>query len=243
MSVYLAVVADTGMTLFATLERLSDGFFWNNTAGAWQNAPAAADRKITLTAGSGANVGSYTATKNGLGDAGVVRVRIHNDNDAADKVIAGEQIVVWNSEEVDGTEIVTLQTSVDAIQATASILTTGRVLSAGPLAPNNDLTIVVGDDYNASDGRSLTWTGATANVWPDLTGATITLNIGDGILSVTGSVVTPTGTQQVRAQPTAAQTGTLTAGTFAYDVKATLSSGRVATLVRGKCTVVDTEAS
>ena len=49
-----------------------------------------------------------------------------------------------------------------------------------------------------------------------------------------GSVVTPTGAgKQVRVQPTAADTRAIGVGTYDFDVQATLSSGRVVTLLTG----------
>ena len=52
-----------------------------------------------------------------------------------------------------------------------------------------------------------------------------------------GSVVTPTGAgKQVRVQPTAADTRAIGVGTYDFDVQATLSSGRIVTLLRGAWT-------
>jgi len=63
---------------------------------------------------------------------------------------------------------------------------------------------------------------------------------GDVGLSVAGSVVVGgSGSQTVRAELTAAQTGALSVGdgVYYYDVQATLASGRIVTLVRGLVTV------
>src|SRR5262245_18034494 len=89
-----------GGTYFATLKRQSDGFIWNQTAAAWQSAPAAVDQKITLTEGTGTYVGSYTASVSGLGDALSIAVYIHDDVLATDAVIAGSASYIVGGNEV-----------------------------------------------------------------------------------------------------------------------------------------------
>ena len=46
----------TGRTLTATIEQISDGFYWNPTANAFQSAPTYANKKIALTEGVKGNV-------------------------------------------------------------------------------------------------------------------------------------------------------------------------------------------
>lgn len=105
------------------------------------------------------------------------------------------------------------------------------------------ITLTAGDDYYAADGRALTWTGATADQWPNLTGATLRMYVGDGRLSVTGSVTTPTGIQVLQVEVSHTQTALLTKASYPYDVKAALTDGHVVTLARGTVNVVDSEAS
>lgn len=119
----------------------------------------------------------------------------------------------------------------------------GLITTVNPVAQGGVVTIVRGDDYDAADGRALDWTDASA-AWPTLTGATIAFEIGDGLLIVAGSVVTPTGpSKKVRAEPTALETATLEATIYDYDVRATLSSGNIVTLVRGQVKVIDDEGA
>lgn len=109
------------------------------------------------------------------------------------------------------------------------------ITTRAPVASGGAVSIVQGDDYATADGRALEWVNA-AGSWPDLTGATIKFSVGS--LTVTGSVVTPSGAnQKVRVELTAVQTGALALGTFRYDVEATLSTGRKVTLVIDACTV------
>lgn len=129
---------------------------------------------------------------------------------------------------------------------------TGRITTTSIVAQNGDVEVVQGDDYFASDGRGIDWTGASTGVWPDLTNADVTMNINDGQVIIpawvgTGtthgfcSVVTPTGVQKVRAEPTSAQLAGLKAGTYDFGVVAVLASGGRATLVSGEIRVVDSE--
>ncbi len=114
------------------------------------------------------------------------------------------------------------------------ILTTSLVQPGGSIGP-----IVIGDDYNAADGRGITWTDA-ANVWPTLTGATVTfyayLNTTDlpsaPAFSKAVSVIVGTGSnKQVQMQLAATDTNLLQPGTYRIKVVAVLSSGRTDTLV------------
>jgi len=96
--------ATTGIALAVTFERLSDGKFWDSDGvTGWVAAPSVfADDKYALTEGAAHQLNSYTAVSTGsMGDAGLVRIRIHNDG-ASDEVIAAAEIYVWNSVEVTG---------------------------------------------------------------------------------------------------------------------------------------------
>jgi len=118
---------------------------------------------------------------------------------------------------------------------------TAQVLTSAPVAQDASINIVQGDDYNAVEGRALDWTD-TGGKWPDLTNATIKLTIGSSPqVQVTGSVITPTGAnKKVRAELTATQTGGLKAGTYTYDVQATMPTNlRIVTLVIGVLVVVE----
>lgn len=100
------------------------------------------------------------------------------------------------------------------------------------------ITIVQGDDYHSDDSREITWTGASADQWPDLTGATLAMTARNKMdtLTVVPTVTTPTGTQSFELELTAAQTD-ITSGRYQYDVQATLASGRVVTLLTGELIV------
>jgi hypothetical protein len=95
----------TGANLAATLQRLSDDFYWNPTAVAFQVAPAYADKKIALAEGAAENLESYTASVASLGNAGRLLVRVH-DEDNANLCIGTAHTGVLNGEEVQDVGIV-----------------------------------------------------------------------------------------------------------------------------------------
>lgn len=141
-----------------------------------------------------------------------------------------------------------LDTEIAAIKAKTDMLgVTGitNVTVTSPVAQDGSIEIIRGDDYSNADGRALVLANANGT-WPDLTGASITFSAtqtGNPILVVSGTVVVPSGAgQSVRVELTAAQT-TIAAGEWMYDVQATLASGRIATLVIGRMSVIDDVAS
>lgn len=116
-------------------------------------------------------------------------------------------------------------------------LDTANITVISPVAQSGNLTLNQGDDYLLADNRSLLFTGASANIWPSLSGATIAFTTdGTNPCTGTGTAIAATGTQQFRIELTAAQTSKLRQGTSAgnFDIVATLSNGHVVTLVSGK---------
>lgn len=140
--------------------------------------------------------------------------------------------------------LTTLDGLVDAIKARTDRLGTAGVTVSSPMSSSGDeVEVYQGDDYSNSDSRALEWTNASGT-WPDLTSATITFAVrapSGSSFTATGSVVTPIGAgQKVRVELTAAQSALLVEYPTPsdYRVRATLASGRKATLVRGDLTVI-----
>lgn len=80
MAVNIYFSGPSGGTFSATLQRQADGYYFNPVAPAWQSAPTYANKKNALTEGSAENRGAYTTTlTTGLGNDGLVTVRIHNE--------------------------------------------------------------------------------------------------------------------------------------------------------------------
>lgn len=116
------------------------------------------------------------------------------------------------------------------------------VTLTSPVSSDQDIELVRGDDYSNSDSRALAFSVDGA---PDITAATLTFAMRDPSgpfgLQKTGTIVSSGGaTQTFRFEFTSSETAAFTVGApaYAYDVQATLASGRKVTLVRGSVTVL-----
>lgn len=85
MSSLIVANSDTGRTLVGTIQQITAGGtlgnIWSVAAGAWQASPSNADRSITLTEGTGANLSTYSGGTGTLtGYSGRVVIRVHDVN-------------------------------------------------------------------------------------------------------------------------------------------------------------------
>ncbi len=120
-------------------------------------------------------------------------------------------------------------------QAIAQLATRRAFFLSSPLLTDGSYEIVRGQDCAAADGRSLDLPNPQGS-WPDLTGAAIYLTAKNDSsrFTVSGSVVTPTGTgQKVRGEPDSAWTQQLAPGRWVLEFEAILpTSSRVLPLGR-----------
>ena len=136
----------------------------------------------------------------------------------------------------------TTGSSVDTAAIAAAVIAgiggTEVTISSVVATDGTTISIVQGDDYNSSESRQITWTGATADQWPSLSGATLSLTASNRLdsLTVVPTVTSPTGTQAFQLELTKDQTN-IGSGRYQYDVQATLASGRVVTLLSGEMIV------
>ena len=139
---------------------------------------------------------------------------------------------------VDATATADVDEAAIAAAVVAGIGGADVTISSPVASDGTTVTIVRGDDYNSADGRSIIWTGATADQWPDLSGATVVLTAinQNDILRKTLTVTQATGTQQFNMQLTNEETE-ITSGRYKYDVQATLASGNVITMLAGELIV------
>ena len=149
-----------------------------------------------------------------------------------------DQLTFTSANSVDATASVSVDTSSIANAVIAGIGGTEVTISSPVATDGTTITIVKGDDYNSSDSRQITWTGATADQWPSLSGATLSLAASNRLdsLTVVPTVTAATGTQAFQLELTKDQTN-IGSGRYQYDVQATLSSGRVVTLLSGELVV------
>jgi len=151
--------------------------------------------------------------------------------------------VTW-SVSVDG-ETVRYEETVQVIttgQNDPAAYLTGVVTVSTPVASDNSVTVYQSDHYDDDESRSLEWSTTSADTWPTLTSASIAFVARHqreaSVISVAGSVVTGTGsTKQVRVELAPTDTSGDSAGTYDYQVIATLSNGHVVTLVSGTMTI------
>jgi len=139
---------------------------------------------------------------------------------------------------VDATATADVDEAAIAAAVVAGIGGADVTISSPVASDGTTVTIVRGDDYNSADGRSIIWTGATADQWPDLSGATVVLTAinQNDILRKTLTVTQATGTQQFNMQLTNEETE-ITSGRYKYDVQATLASGNIITMLVGELIV------
>lgn len=136
MSVEFILDADTGGTFVVTVERISDGYFWNETTSAFASAPAFADKKIALAEGSAENLRSYTGTAGAsLGSPGWCRVRWHDDADANDVTVAVALVYIDSDAEVVSQSVIDAITgapvgTVTGTPSATSIQVTGADISS-----------------------------------------------------------------------------------------------------------------
>lgn len=152
-----------------------------------------------------------------------------------------DQLTFTNPNSVDATATADVDEAAIADAVIAGIGGTDVTISSVIAEDGTTITIVRGDDYSASDSRAITWTGTTDDQWPSLSGATLKFTAKNNMdsLAVTPTVTQPTGTQSFRMELTSTNTEIMS-GRYKYDVQATLSSGRVITLVVGEMIVKQT---
>ena len=226
-------VGSTGQTLYATVERVSDGYWWDATNGQWAENPTEADRHVSLTEGGAGYAGSYTATIDGLGDAGWVRVRVHTGDGGT--VVGAAEAYIVNGEEYPGALMSAIQSVRDSVVGSSTIAT---IVDATTL----DVTIRRGDDYTAdsANGRlNFTLTGydlsAVEEIW--LTIKRSPSDADDEALiqvTYTGGAIEVTDAQGgcIAVELTAAQTASLRPIAYYYDVQVRLD-GRISTPIAG----------
>lgn len=133
-------------------------------------------------------------------------------------------------------EEILIDADIAAIRAHTDLITsTGIINLVAPVTSSGSIELIHGDDYLAADNRALQWASAT---FPTLTGATIQLQVRAATKtspsSFNGTVLNST---TAEVELTAAQTLSLTAGTYTYALKATLTDTHTVTLATGPLVV------
>ena len=100
MAVTFEAFYTSASTVFFTAERISDGFKWNETSGAWEASPAEGDQKMTAAEGTGVRLGHFTFTETLWTTEGLVDVFAHVDMGATDRALGKKRITVTGGIEV-----------------------------------------------------------------------------------------------------------------------------------------------
>lgn len=99
MSIYISYPDVTGLSLAASIERLSDNYEWDNVAKQFASSVAFANKKIVLTEGTSENLGTYTGKNAGdMGDAGDILLRVHDLNDSNVSLATAQAYVIGGIE-------------------------------------------------------------------------------------------------------------------------------------------------
>lgn len=103
MSIYCSATYTAGLgssTVFVTAQQVSDDYYWNPGAVAWQNAPSVANKRNNMAEGASENAGTYTVTIANMGSPGWIRLRFHDDSLTGDVPFAIKNIYVFMGVEV-----------------------------------------------------------------------------------------------------------------------------------------------
>lgn len=125
-----------------------------------------------------------------------------------------------------------------AVEEKATLIGTGVVVYGGPVLSSSQVEIVQGDDYLAVDGRALEWTSSD---WPDITGATVTLDIRQTVQPHATNTYPATvlSATAVEVELTSVQTAALAVGTWSFALDAILTNLSQVTLAEGVLVVLE----
>jgi hypothetical protein len=168
---------------------------------------------------------------------------------AGTATIANQTIIIDHLTDIKGSTSVfstgtdTLPSIYDqtvGIKAKTDLIAAGsQVTVVAPVAANNDVSVISGDDYKTTNGRQLDF---TYGAWPTLSSSGgVTFNYrqagmsDNAFTSITGSVVTSSSgsNQTARFELGSSQTDDMLIGTNVYEIRvlANLIGGNIATLV------------
>jgi hypothetical protein len=99
MSVYISYPDATGLSLTASIERLSDNYAWDNVAKQFASSVTFTNKKIALVEGTSENAGTYIGKNAGdLGDAGDILLRVHDLNDSNVSLATAQAYIIGGIE-------------------------------------------------------------------------------------------------------------------------------------------------
>lgn len=92
----IAFTGMSGVTIYATVKRITDGYYFRSDTLVFASAPTFAQKRIALTEGSSEELGYYSATVDSSGwNDGLYDVKIHNGS-SSNITIGGAEIAMMN---------------------------------------------------------------------------------------------------------------------------------------------------
>lgn len=140
-------------TLNVTLQRENGDYWTPGGGGAYQTAPAFADKRINMAEGASENAGTYTVSVSGLGSPGWLKVRYHNDTTSLGVVgyvyVSGDnEVVPTNLGTGSSLTALASQASVDDLPTVAEF--EARTLVAANYATAANLALAMGATFDTA---------------------------------------------------------------------------------------------
>lgn len=244
-------LADTVTTYTGNTPQTGDAYARIGAAGAGLTAVATAAALVTAQADLTTLTGRLTSARAGYLDAlagftGTVRQALR----ALAAKAAGETSADLTGgtstyDNATDSQEAAIDNATGATPATFWTYAGGRTLTSnalvtftGPVLTSGDVVVVQGDDYSATDGRSLSWTYTDATATYTAATATVDIYSASDSAQWTAAVSKSGSTVTVTAEPTAAQTAALNTGVYDFQIHIALQSGRNLTPIKGSITVV-----
>lgn len=166
MSSLFVVAAETGRTLFGTLQQITSngvpGNYWSVTLGQWASSVPINDRKVTLTEGGLNDLSRYTGGTGALGTySGYALKQIHDQNQS-NRVIGID--IIWLSSGVEQRNSIASDLSALPLATWSTINSQGGVLSSnmrGTDAAMLAASYVAPDNANIAAGAASAATAAS----------------------------------------------------------------------------------
>lgn len=158
---------------------------------------------------------------------------------------ARAQVIAYYLSQDPATIVLNAQTS--SYQMTGSVgaaigrIGSAQIVTTSVVTQTGNASLIRGDSYYAADSRALAFTDSLG-VWPNLTGATVTFNMGQPIgmdpFVRTMTVTNPGAVMQnLRLELAPADTTPLALGVWGFWIEATLSNGHPVRLINGYATI------
>jgi hypothetical protein len=230
---------DTGQTLYFTVRDLNSGEYWSTSLNGMEPEVVSHWNNYTMPMIENPTNGYLYVANFPSAPAGYYYVDVFLGNTINTLLLAVEH-GYW-----DGTHFNPQVQDLSILSTIQYEIAGGNnIISSSPVSKGQVLTLIQGDNYDTSTNQPLAFTDG--GMWPNLTNSDIHFTIAQNdqiettlVSSVCTLNIGPP--QVVMATLGSAQTNMLTPGlSYAYDVRARMTSGELRTLVYGGSVIVNT---